>query len=210
MFDPDPNGSLALPAVVTWVADLGAKGKLPRCLGFVHPGDVADTLDVSAAQTARMVIRERLISGTLPFELIVYPSGYRMPAPGLASYFSSESGGTTMETGWLDMSAIGLYKDLHQARVIIVIKDVEAALGFRLAPMEQPATSQTPRSPKRRGPKAYKRDPTVDQMVEGYAGRASALDNELEKTLAAKYGVSRTTAREAKTIALSKLRQIPT
>lgn len=67
------------------------------------------------------------------------------------------------------------------------------------------ASSQMPPIPKKRGPKAFKRDPTVDRMVKDYAGRASALNDEREKTLAATYGVSRTTAREARKVALSKL-----
>ena len=49
MFDPD--GWMPLPYVVAWVARLGAEGKLPRTLGFIHPGDVAGVLDLSAGDT---------------------------------------------------------------------------------------------------------------------------------------------------------------
>lgn len=134
MFDPD--GYLPVPHVVALLAILGAQGKLPRRLGFVHPGDITEPHDLSAEATARFVLGGKLAAGALTAEAVIDPSGLRLPVP--ARYWSSSSAAATMETGRFDLSAIGFDADLHTAHVILAIGKVAAALGFRLVPPEAP------------------------------------------------------------------------
>ena len=49
----------------------------------------------------------------------------------------------------------------------------------------------------------------VGRMVRDYAGNAEKLGTELQKTLAGKYGVARSTAVKARDEAITKLRQTP-
>lgn len=131
----DPAGHLPVPHVVAWIAGLGSQGKLDRRLGFAHPGDAADALDLSPEATARFVLGERLAAGALTAWAILDPSGVRWPVP--AHYWSGSGAAETMATGWLDFSVLGLQNDLQIALVILAVDRVAAALGFRLAPAEE-------------------------------------------------------------------------
>ena len=135
-----PNGYFYLPEILTWVTKLGAEGKLPRRLGFVHPGDVTDPLALSAEATARFVLGEMLAANAIPAEFIIFPSGLRLPVP--AYYWSSESAAATMKTGKLDLNAIGYQNNLHTADVILPIDKVAAALGIRLIPLPEDLRSE--------------------------------------------------------------------
>lgn len=130
MFDPD--GYLPVPYVVALLAMLGQQGKLPRRLGFVHPGDVTNALDLSAEATARFVLGEKLAANAVTAEALLDPSGLRLPVP--AYYWRGASAAATMETGWFDLNAIGFDATLHTAHVILAIDKVAAALGIRLVP----------------------------------------------------------------------------
>ncbi len=143
MFDPD--GYLPVPHVVAWIAGLGAQGKLDRRLGFVHPGNATDALDLSAEATARFVLGEKLAGGGITAEAVIDPSGVRVPVP--AYYWSGRSAAETMATGWLDLGALGFQNDLHIAHVILAIDKVAAALGFRFAPSEEPSAPPTNATP---------------------------------------------------------------
>ena len=142
MFDPD--GWMPVPYIVTWLAGLGREGKLPRHLGFVHPGDVASPLDLSAEATARHVLGGKLAAGILSSVAIFDPSGLRLPVP--AYYWSSRAAAATMETGTFDSNVIGLQNDFL-AEVFLNIDEVTAALDFRLISPEV----RTPSPPAREG-----------------------------------------------------------
>jgi hypothetical protein len=134
--------------------------------------------------------------------LLMETTGERTPIP--AERWSTREAVAAFQSGsYVLITPVSILK----GTVVVLAADLDGWLASKGA---SPASPQIPPIPKKRGPKAFKRDPTVDRMVKDYAGRAPTLDDEREKTLAATYGVSRTTAREAKRIALSKLRQIPT
>ena len=135
-----PDGYFYLPEIVTWVAKLGAEGKLPRRLGFIHPEDVTDPLALSAEATARFVLGEILAANAIPAEFIIFPSGLRLPVP--AYSWSSESAAATMKTGELNSNVIGYRNDLHAADVILPIDKVTAALGIRLISLPEDSRSK--------------------------------------------------------------------
>jgi hypothetical protein len=118
---------------------LGEQGKLPRRLGFVHPGDEARWDDLPAEANARHAVGNLLAAGAITAEAIIDPSGLRVPVP--AHYWSSSSADATMRGGLLDLSVLGFDNDLHIAHVILEISAVAAALGFRLALDEPEATA---------------------------------------------------------------------
>lgn len=91
-----PEGYYYLHEMVWLVAEWGSQGRLPRALGFVHPGDTADELlDQPTEVVARFVLGEKLAGGALTAEALLTPSGRRAPLP--AIYWSSSSGGATMQ-----------------------------------------------------------------------------------------------------------------
>jgi hypothetical protein len=125
-------------------------------------------------------------------------TGERIPVP--AERWSTKEGAAALRSGGYTLiTAMSIIK----GTVVVLAADLDRWLASG-------AASQMPSAPWVRGPKSHKRDPTVDRMVQDYAGRQAALEEELEKTLKEMYGVSRTTAREARKIALLKLRQTPT
>ncbi len=136
----DPDGYLHVQYIVAWVAGLGAQGKLPRRLGFVHPGDVAEPNDLPADTTARFVLAEKMAAGALTALVVVDPEGLSFPSP--AHYWRGASAAATMQNGRYDLSAVGLDNDLHTASVLLAPPEVAAALGFRLAPPEEPAAPE--------------------------------------------------------------------
>jgi hypothetical protein len=157
-----------------------------------------------AMERERAIARlgQAFCDAVVPTWLLMETTGENKLIP--AARWSTKEGVAAFQSGnYTLITAVGIIT----GTVVVLAADLDRWLASKGASR---ATSQIPPIPKRRGPKAYKRDPTVERMVEDYAGRASALEKEFEKTLSEKYGVSRTTAREAKEIALSKLRQTPT
>jgi hypothetical protein len=131
-----PDGYFSAPSIVAWLADLGEQGRLPRHLGFVHPGDEARWDDLPAATVARHALGEKLAAGAMIAEGIVDPSGTRIAVP--THYWSSSSADKTLKDGRLDLSVLGLDNDLHIVSVILKFDAVTAALGFRLEPRDKP------------------------------------------------------------------------
>ena len=137
--------------------------------------------------------------------LLMEITGDRIEIP--AARWSTKEAVAAFQSGsYTLITAVSILK----GTVVVLAADLDRWLASKKGASQVSSSSQIPAIPKKRGPKAFKRDPTVDRMVKDYAGRASDLDDEGEKTLAATYGVSRTTVREATKIALSKLRQTPT
>jgi hypothetical protein len=138
MFDPD--GYLPVHYIVAWIAGLGAQGKLPRHLGFVHPGDVAAPYDLSAEDNARRVIGGKLAAGAITAEVRLDPSGRWLPVP--AHYWGSDAADVTMKSGEMDLHVVALAMGidlgagLFKAEVFLAVDKVVAALGFSLAPLE--------------------------------------------------------------------------
>jgi hypothetical protein len=133
----DPDGYRPVSFFVELLAIWGEQGKLPRRLGFVHPGDAARPDDLPAKVTASLVLGELLAAGAIPAEAILDPSGLRFPVP--AHYWSSSSARATMHADKLDLAALGFAPDLHLAYVYLATDKVVAALGIRLVPPEEPA-----------------------------------------------------------------------
>ncbi len=137
----------------------------------------------------------------IPARLLMETTGETMLIP--AARWSTKEAAAAFQSGnYTLITPVGIIK----GTVVVLSPDIDRWLASKSAR----ASPQVPPIPKQRGPKASKRGPTVERMVKDYVNRASALDNELEKTLSANYGVSRTTVREARKLALLKLRQIPT
>lgn len=142
MFDPD--GYLPVPHIVAWLASLGAEGKLPRRLGFTHPGDVADPLDLSPEDNARRLIGGKLAAGAITAAVRLDTSGHLLPVP--AHYWGSAAAEGTMQSGVMDLDVIaramslGLVAGLFNAPVLLAHDQVAAALGFQVIPPEEPLT----------------------------------------------------------------------
>jgi hypothetical protein len=133
MFDPD--GYLPVHDIVALVASWGAQGKLPRNLGFVHPGDSAEFDDLPADAVARHVLGEKMAAGTLPFIVIVFPSGDIYA--GSAHYWRADGSYETMKDSRMDPRVLGLDAGLNSARVLLHPAAVAAALGMRLVPPDE-------------------------------------------------------------------------
>ena len=70
-----PAGYHLVSEVVWLLEQWGAAGKLPRSLGFVHPGDPPDVLDLSAEANARHIVGELLAGGRVLAIAVFSPSG---------------------------------------------------------------------------------------------------------------------------------------
>jgi hypothetical protein len=143
----DPDGYRPVSFFVELLAIWGEQGKLPRRLGFVHPGDAARPDDLPAKVTACSVLGELLAAGAIPAAAILDPSGLRFPVP--AHYWSSSSARATMQTDKLDLAALGFDPDLHLAYVYLATDKVVAAVGIRLAPPNE-AAAPASKSPETR------------------------------------------------------------
>jgi hypothetical protein len=161
----DPDGYLPVPHVVALLARLGGEGKLPRQLGFVHPGDSADALDLSAEATARFVLGEKLAAGVIT-AVAIHPSGISLPVP--AHHWRTIDSATAMQSGFLEPSVLGLpATDVSVITVLLAIDKVAAALGFRLVPEEPTAPTTVD---------AWMRDYATRFLAKG--GRPPSRDNE--------------------------------
>jgi hypothetical protein len=197
-----PERSAPIDAKVT--AEMEARNQLRARLEEDLRNNLWKDQATWATERERAIARlgQALCDAAFSAWLLMETTGERTPIP--APRWSTREGMAAFQSGsYTLITAVSIIK----GTVVVLAADLDRWLAAKDAPR---APSQTPPIPKRRGPRSYRRDPTVDRMVEDYAGQASALDDELEKSLSEKYGVSRTTARDAKTIALSKLRQTPT
>jgi hypothetical protein len=139
-----PEGYWYLHEMVELVAKWGSQGRLPRALGFVHPGDTVDELlDQPAVVVARDVLGQKLAAGVLTAEAFLDPSGRQAPLP--AIYWRSSSGRATMQDR---NSAIDLrrFPDIQNevASAILHIDAVMAAFGLRPSEPEVPIAAEQP------------------------------------------------------------------
>lgn len=175
------SGWLEAPYVVEWLANLGAQGRLPRELDFVHPGDPPDPLALPAPAVARQLIHDVLIAGQVVAAIFVEPER-RVVRLERVDYWASDSARATLMNGHLDFRVFGLDPDLHLGLVYLNVYEVAAALGFALAtPREMEAVSsstadaqsqpeEAPRDPanansNKRGAKAVKMPAAVAAMI---------------------------------------------
>jgi hypothetical protein len=158
-----------------------------------------------AMERERAIVRlgQAFCDAAVPTWLLMEITGERTPIP--AERWSTREAVAAFQSGsYTLITAVSILKGI----VVVLASDLDRWLASKGTSQ---VSSPIPAIPKKRGPKAYQRDPTVDRMVKDYAGRASDLKAVWpEKTLAATYGVSRYTAHAAREIALSKLLQTPT
>ena len=92
----EPEGYYYLHDMVWLIAKWGSQGRLPRALGFVHPGDAVDeVLDQPAEVVARAALGTKLAGDLLTAKALFFPSGRQALLP--AIYWRSKLGAVTLQ-----------------------------------------------------------------------------------------------------------------